>query len=295
LPNSWIRTNTLGISSPPITEVDSHRHTVTTNGLEYSYLEYGSPDNTPVILLHGVWSTGAVWHDIAEALKDTHHVRSVDFRGRSQSDWAPDGDYSTEAYVSDVLGLYEAWNLEKATVIGHSMGGGVATALASEHPERVDSLVVIDAGPVMRAGSAVEFERQLASLSQDFPSMAAARAWQRNALPNISDDAVERRLDARLVERNGRVVWREDPRIRTARELTARPSEDEMWKRFLSVKARTLFVLGGNSQLVTDEVEKRLTSEMADARSVRIANAGHNVFEDNHDDTIAAIRAFLRG
>jgi len=276
-----------------ITEVDSHRKTVTTNGLEYSYLEYGSTDNPPVILLHGVWSTGAVWHDIAVALAETHHVRSVDFRGRSQTEWSPEGDYSTEAYVADLLGLYEAWSLEKTTVIGHSMGGGVATALAAKHPERAESLVVIDAGPVMRAGSSVEFERQLASLSQDFPSIAAARAWQAQALPNISDDAVERRLDARLVERDGRVVWREDPRIRTGRRLTVRPSEDEMWKRYLSVKARTLFILGGNSQLVTDEAEKRLTTEMADAQSVRIANAGHNVFEDNHDDTMTAIKSFL--
>ena len=276
-----------------ITEVDSHRKTVTTNGLEYSYLEYGSTDNPPVILLHGVWSTGAVWHDIAVALAETHHVRSVDFRGRSQTEWSPEGDYSTEAYVADLLGLYEAWSFEKTTVIGHSMGGGVATALAAKHPERVESLVDIDAGPVMRAGSSVEFERQLASLSQDFPSIAAARAWQAQALPNISDDAVERRLDARRVERDGRVVWREDPRIRTGRRLTVRPSEDEMWKRYLSVKARTLFILGGNSQLVTDEAEKRLTTEMADAQSVRIANAGHNVFEDNHDDTMTAIKSFL--
>ncbi len=285
----------MGFLALPITEVDSHRHTATTNGLGYSYLEYGSADNPPVILLHGIWSTGAVWHDIALSLSRTNHVRSVDFRGRSHTDWSPKGDYSTEAYIADVLGLYEAWGLEKATLIGHSMGGGVATALAAENPERVDSLVVIDAGPVMRAGSAVEFERQLASLSQDFPSMAAARAWQSNALPNISDDAVERRLDTRLVERDGRVVWREDPRIRTARETTVRPPEVAMWKRFLSVKTRTLFVLGANSRLVADEAEKRLTSEMTDARSIRIADAGHNVFEDNHEDTMAAIAAFLRG
>ena len=77
--------------------------------------------------------------------------------------------------------------------------------------------------------------------------------------------------------------------------MTVRPSEDEMWKRFLSVKARTLFVLGGNSRLVTGEAEKRLVAEMPDARTVRIANAGHNVFEDNHDDTMTAIGDFLAG
>ncbi|MDA1258700.1 MAG: alpha/beta hydrolase [Chloroflexi bacterium] len=285
----------MAFATLPVSEVDSLRRSVETNGLTYSYREYGSPDNPPVILLHGVWSTGAVWHDISTALAESYHVRAVDFRGRSHSDWAADGDYSTEAYVADVLGLYEAWSLKSATVIGHSMGGGVATALAAAHPERVDALVVIDAGPVMRAGSAIEFERQLASLSQDFPSVAAARAWQRQALPGISDDAVERRLQSRLVERNGRMVWREDPRIRTSRDMVVRPSEDEMWARYLSVKAPTLFVLGGNSQLVTDEAEKRLVTEMADARAVRIANAGHNVFEDNHDDTVAAITAFLAG
>ena len=66
-----------------------------------------------------------------------------------------------------------------------------------------------------------------------------------------------------------------------------------MWERYLSVKTPTLFVLGGNSQLVTDEAEKRLTTGMADATSVRIAKAGHNVFEDNHDDTMTAISTFL--
>ena len=283
----------MAFAALPITEVDSHRKAVTTNGLRYSYLEYGSHDNPPVMLLHGIWSTGAVWHDIAVQLAETHHVVSVDFRGRSHTQWSPQGDYSTKSYVSDVLGLYKALYLEKASIIGHSMGGGVATALAFAHPGMVEALVVIDSGPVMRAGSVVEFERQLASLSQDFPSMAAARAWQTHALPNISKDAVERRLDSRLVEQDGRVVWREDPVIRTSRDLIGRPSENAMWERYLSVKTRTLFVLGRNSHLVTDEAEKRLTTGMADATSIRIDSAGHNVFEDNHDDTMTAISTFL--
>ena len=239
-------------------------------------------DQRPIIyLLPGLLCDQDVWQHQSAALSQHAEVRIPDFKGLDSLEKMAD------------LVLDEA--PEQFSVIGHSMGGGVATALAAGHPEMIDSLVIIDSGPVMRAGSAVEFERQLASLAQDFPSMAAARAWQHHALPNISDDAVERRLDARLVEQDGRVVWREDPRIRTSLGLIVRPSEDEMWKRFLSVKARTLFVLGGNSQLVTDEAEKRLTTEMSDAKSVRIANAGHNVFEDNHDDTMIAINGFLPG
>ncbi|MDA1258799.1 MAG: hypothetical protein O3C10_13320, partial [Chloroflexi bacterium] len=65
----------MAFATLPVSEVDSLRRSVETNGLTYSYLEYGSPDNPPVILLHRVWSTGAVWHDISTALAESYHVR----------------------------------------------------------------------------------------------------------------------------------------------------------------------------------------------------------------------------
>ncbi len=271
------------------------RRTVQANGIDYSYMEYGDPGAPPVILMHGIWSTGAVWHDVATTLAPEFRVLTIDWRGRSHTGWAPDGDYSTDAYVADLRGLYDAWGLERATLVGHSMGGNNAIYFTGAHAEMVQSLVVVDMGPEMGRGRSVgEFERQMAALGQEFPSWAAARAWQRTALPNISDAAVERRLEARLTERDGRVVWREDPAIRGHRDRSAPPDNEARWAAFRAVPCRTLFILGANSPLVTAEVERQLVDTLPDAGAVRIPDAGHNVFEDSPEPFNAALLEFLR-
>lgn len=266
---------------------------VDVGGLKLATYQYGRESNPVALLLHGFLSTGLTWHDVATALAEDWHVISVDQRGRSMSDPAPDGDYSTDAYVRDAHGLLNALGIDRAAVVGHSMGGANAISLAARFPEIITSLVVVDMAPELNRDSLTQVAAGVEALGRDFADWDEAREWQRSVLPLISDDAVERRLHTRMVERDGRVIWREDSGIIKYRDENPMPTSQERWNLLKAVRCRTLFVLGGDSALVTDEIAEKAASKVRDGEWLRIPGAGHNVFEDNPADSIAAITGFL--
>ena len=112
--------------------------------LKMRYVDWGG-DGAPVVALHGLASS-AHWYDlVAPHLQSTHHVVAPDQRGHGQTTKAMNG-YDWQTLASDVIGLMDHLDFEKAAVMGHSWGGNVATNLAARFPERVSALVMIDGG-----------------------------------------------------------------------------------------------------------------------------------------------------
>ena len=112
--------------------------------LRMRYLDWGG-DGPPIIALHGLASS-AHWYDlVCPYLRSQYRIVSPDQRGHGQTTQAPSGyDWSTLA--SDVVGLMDHLEIERAAVLGHSWGGNVATGLAAKFPKRVSALVMIDGG-----------------------------------------------------------------------------------------------------------------------------------------------------
>ena len=98
-----------------------------------------------VVLVHGITSTSATWERVAPALARHYTVIAPDLMGHGGSA-KPRGDYSLGAYASGVRDLLIALGHERATFVGHSLGGGVAMQLAYQFPERCERLVLIDSG-----------------------------------------------------------------------------------------------------------------------------------------------------
>ena len=105
-----------------------------------------SGQGEPVIMLHGLYGSGNNWRGIARALENDYRVLRPDLRNHGQSPHDPDMDYRSMA--ADVVALMDASGIDRASLIGHSMGGKVAMALALMHPERLERLVVVDIAPV---------------------------------------------------------------------------------------------------------------------------------------------------
>nr|PZN58850.1 MAG: alpha/beta hydrolase [Chloroflexota bacterium] len=101
-------------------------------------------DGPPVILLHGggLDSAELSWADTIGPLSTRYRVYAPDLPGYGQSD-RPDVTYSLDFYVGFLDGFYEALGLEKASLIGLSLGGGIALSFTLRYPERVDRLVVV--------------------------------------------------------------------------------------------------------------------------------------------------------
>jgi len=116
------------------------------NGLQFYVRDEGS--GTPVILLHGFPDTGDVWRKQVPALVQ-HGFRAIvpDMRGRGRSG-KPEAvsDYRLSSIVRDVAGILDVLRIERAHVVGHDWGAGVAWLVAALVPERVDRLVAISVG-----------------------------------------------------------------------------------------------------------------------------------------------------
>ncbi len=114
-----------------------------------------------VVMIHGFPLTRAIWKVQAEALARTWYVLRPDLRGAGKSS-VPDGPYLMERLAADIAGLLDALGIERAILIGHSMGGYVALAFARMFTERLTRLVLIASR--LRADTPEEFaaRRQLA-------------------------------------------------------------------------------------------------------------------------------------
>src|ERR671934_1299507 len=121
-------------------EIELHGHCVA----------YRSAGCGPVIVLvHGITSTSATWERVMPALTKRFTVIAPDLLGHGGSA-KPRGDYSLGAYASGVRDLLIALGHERATFVGHSLGGGVAMQLAYQFPEHCERLVLVSSGGVGR-------------------------------------------------------------------------------------------------------------------------------------------------
>jgi pimeloyl-ACP methyl ester carboxylesterase len=127
-------------------------------------------EGSPVVLIHGIAGCSATWDAVAPRLAPKHTVVAPDLLGHGESA-KPRGDYSLGAYASGVRDLLAVLGHERVTVVGHSLGGGIAMQFAYQFPERCERLVLVGSGglgkevsPLLRALSAPGAEYLLALL-----------------------------------------------------------------------------------------------------------------------------------
>jgi pimeloyl-ACP methyl ester carboxylesterase len=119
-----------------IRHIDLHGHHV-------SYRMAG--EGPALVLLHGLTGSSTTWREVMPALAERHTVLAPDLLGHGESA-KPRGDYSLGAFASGVRDLMVALGMERATVVGHSLGGGVAMQMAYQFPQRCERLVLVSSG-----------------------------------------------------------------------------------------------------------------------------------------------------
>src|SRR5215210_5945549 len=120
---------------------------MTLHGHRVAYRSAGS--GPAIVLVHGITSTSATWERVLPALAKRFTVIAPDLLGHGGTA-KPRGDYSLGAYASGVRDLLVTLGHERATFVGHSLGGGVAMQLAYQFPERCERLILVDSGGLGR-------------------------------------------------------------------------------------------------------------------------------------------------
>ena len=244
--------------------------------LNLHYLEWGNAGAPPVVMIHGLTGNAHAFDNLAPHFVPRYHVISVDVRGRGDSDWAADGDYSNDAYVSDLEGLRQALGFERFSLVGTSMGGRISLTYAGTHPDRVERTVLNDIGPEVDARGG----NRIATTTRDavftFKTMNEVIAWHREQRVGFSSlsDAQQQATAGHAVKAgpDGGYTWKMDPAVRTD---PRRPDPEVSWNLARRIPGPVLLVRGGDSDLLSPEIARRMMAEMQDCRMVEVPGVGH--------------------
>ena len=254
-----------------------------------------------VILLHGGGQTRHSWGATARSLAERGwRAMTVDLRGHGESEWAPDGDYSMDAFAGDLYEIAGACDHPPA-LVGASLGGVSALLAVGEHAEPVASaLVVVDVGPrIEAAGSQRIGDFMTARLEEGYGSLeevADAIAAYNPHRPRPSDlSGLEKNLRRR---QDGRWVWHWDPRFISWRSRADIPRSTLIQADRVAAAARrvtvpTLLVRGKVSDLLSEEGARELLALIPHAEYADVEGAGHMVAGDRNDLFNEAVVSFL--
>ena len=248
----------------------------------------GVGSGPPLVILHGLFGSSGNWRGIARELAVTHSVFSVDLRNHGASPWADSMDYVEMA--DDVRQLIERLGLDRPTVMGHSMGGKTAMALALRHPKQVGRLIVVDIAPVPYADTLTPFAEAMRSV--DVVAAASRAEVQRRLQLSVADRGVVPFLMQNLVTRNDHFDWRLNLLgiSATMPQLCTFPSA-LLGARF----AGPLRVIAGaNSDYVAQHDGASFRPMFSDVDIDVIADAGHWVHADQPAAFLASVRHALR-
>ena len=265
------------------------------NDLQLHYVEWGSPGNPSLVLLHGFQSNAHTWDTFSQAMADTYHVLALDQRGHGDTSWAPDGNYAPDSSVSDIDGFITALRLAPTVVIGHSMGGRHAAMVAADHPDKVRKVVIVDTAaefpPAMRSQQPMTdappqpetfdtFEEVVQHGIKQYPLTPEAE------LRHANYHNLYRRAD-------GKWCWRWDINLLQWRRRN-RSAPGDLYTYLQRIQCPTLLIRGQRSPLLTPEVAQKMVQALPNGRTVDIANAAHTVNADNAPEFNAVTAAFLK-
>jgi pimeloyl-ACP methyl ester carboxylesterase len=159
------------------------RFDVEVSGGPLACFRFGKPDATQIaIAVHGITSNSRAWLPVARALGDEAALVAIDLRGRGRSSGLP-GPYGIGIHVRDLLGVIDVLGLERALLVGHSLGAYVVARLAASHPDRATSVVFVDGGLPIPGSENFDLDAflgpALARLKLRFADRKAYREWWR--------------------------------------------------------------------------------------------------------------------
>ncbi len=122
----------------------------TVHGYRRAYVKVGS--GPAILLIHGIGDSSDTWRPVIEQLAEHHTVIAPDLLGHGRSE-KPRADYSIAAFANGMRDLLSVLEVDKVTVVGHSLGGGVAAQFAYQFPDRCERLILVGSGGVGRSVS----------------------------------------------------------------------------------------------------------------------------------------------
>lgn len=240
----------------------------------------------PIVLIHGLFGSLDNLGILARSLKENYQIISLDLRNHGLS--FHDEIHSYDAMAGDVIHLLDTLNIKVFSVIGHSMGGKVAMKLASLHPERVHSLIVIDIAPIHYTQN--RHKKVFAAIEK----VASDKPTSRNAAlelmkEHVKEDGVRQFLGKSLYKESDthNMQWRFN-----VTALKNHYYDILRWEDISPVTIPTLFIKGALSEYILPEHQFDITQQFPNAKAHIVANTGHWLHAEKPKEVLRAINKF---
>jgi pimeloyl-ACP methyl ester carboxylesterase len=249
-------------------------------------------DPSPIVLLHGTAASLHTWEGWVEALKERRRVIRFDLPGFGLTGPSPDGNYGIENYVRFIATMLDKLGLRHCVLGGNSFGGYVAWATALAWPDRVDKLILVDAGGYALAASSPPLGFRIAQwpvLNRLFES-TLPRGLVESSVRAVYGDPDK--VISALVDRYYEIALREGNRQALAQRFAqARPGE--LASRIPELKLPTLILWGGKDGLIPPEAAARFHRDISGSKLIMFDDLGHVPHEEDPARTVAAVKEFL--
>jgi esterase len=265
--------------------------TVVDGGRSVSAIQWGDA-RAPLVFLHGGGQNAHTWDSVLLALG--RPALAIDLPGHGHSDWREDHDYSGQANAAAVAAVIERRAATPVTLIGMSLGGLTAISVASQFPDLVSALLLVDVTPESAARYEALTPSQRGSVAlisgpeayESFDAMVEATVV---ASPTRSRASLRRGVLHNATKLpDGRWTWRYDRRRKAGRAI---PDTSIGWAELSACDLPITFVRGGLSGFVQDDDVAEMLRRKPHVAVHVVQGAGHSVQSDQPLELVEIIRA----
>jgi pimeloyl-ACP methyl ester carboxylesterase len=258
-------------------------------------------EGPPVVLIHGMVNSSRHWESVALRLADEYTVIAPDLLGHGASA-KPRGDYSLGAYASGVRDLLAALGHDRVTVVGHSLGGGIAMQFAYQFPERTERLVLVSSGGLGREVSVLLRAAALPGAELVLPFLVPS--WLERAVGGVgrAGARIGLRASADVGELVRGFLSLSDAESRAAFLHTLRAVIDPLGQRvsghdrlYLAEELPTLLVWGERDPIIPAAHGRTAHAAMPGSRLELFERSGHFPHQDDALRFVELLRGFVAG
>jgi pimeloyl-ACP methyl ester carboxylesterase len=256
-------------------------------------------DGPAIVLIHGITSSSRTWRSVMGGLAERYTVVAPDLLGHGRSG-KPRGDYSLGAYASGIRDLLSLLGISRVTVVGHSLGGGIAMQFAYQFPDRLERLVLVDSGGLgeevsvaLRAatlpGAELVLPLMFSPLTRD-AGRAVGRVLGRLGLKASANvRGVVEGVDS-LADADARRAF-----VHTARAVIDPRGQrvDARDRLYLSRDVPTMLIWGAADRIIPVEHGRRAHELMPHSRFEVFPGAGHFPYNDDPERFVSVLSDFI--
>jgi len=265
------------------------------NGLKLHYLDWENPQRPTVLMLHGFANCAATWIPIACPLAAARrHVVALDLRGHGDSQWTDQDKYRMADLVSDIAFFLDALDIDKVTLVGHSMGGAVSQYFTAEYPGKVDRLVIVDNGPEFgekvlerRINHNVHTKRFFSGLHEVAEYLAKLDPFSPMQLLLEEAEHLTKTTEFE------KLTWKFHALNSGSAAISSESALSERWEILGLITCPTLILRGAESGHLVRDVAEEMVRTIPRAELIEVENAGHFIHRNNPERFKEVLGAFL--